>query len=108
MTHYKKSDGSLVLNVRENKIVSIEYYYDQNAVSDEDNQDVCLKDLTEWTNGYKETAESIKDDGLTYHIYEGVVSIVKTEKIEHTDQDAESDDSVGEKYTLIGAIVVNS
>ncbi len=108
-THYKSPDKSFILDVRDNTIVAIEYYFDPETADNED-ANVCIKDLNEWTKGYSETAESIESEGYQHHIYEGLVVIKKTEKIA---QDKAPDDDSEEKTEKsvtknVGVIVLNS
>ena len=108
---YKNAEGSLILNFRNGKLSSIEYYFPT-----DDKTAPCYADMKYWVSNHNEVAESLTENQRTHRIYEGFVLIQDTiespQNTESTENTEDSEDSEEEESKTIvkttGFIILNA
>ena len=108
---YKHAEGSLILNFRDGKLSSIEYYFPT-----DDKTEPCYADMKYWVSNHQEVAESLTENKRTHRIFEGIVLIQDTiappENTESSANSSSSDDSEDEEPSTniktTGFIILNA
>ena len=85
---YKSQDGTTILNIRDGKLTSIEYYFPT-----DDEEEDCHADVKYWTSRNSQVAEPLTENKRSHLIYEGLILIRDTVESPASEDENASDSS---------------